>query len=86
MVFGVTSEVVSHHLGPPDIDARSRSVLLLSKLNKIYFGYFDPEFFFLIIKIIIFRGELTDISAKKEALVFSRLCSVRRTGPFSHSV
>ena len=39
--------------------------------NKIncFFGYFEPEKIFLIIKINNFRGELTDISAKKEALL-----------------
>ena len=35
-------------------------------------------------KITNFRGDLTDISAKKEAL-FSRLCAVRRTGSFSRA-
>ena len=50
----------------------SAAVLPFSKLNKTFFGYFDPE------KVILdnennwyFRGELTDISAKKEALVCS---------------
>ena len=41
-------------------------MLLISKLNKIFFGYFDPE------NILLEknnRGDLTDISAKKEALV-----------------
>ena len=42
-------------------------MLLFSNFNQMFFGYFDPDFFY-IIKIIIFRGELTDISAKKEAL------------------
>ena len=37
----------------------------------MFFGYFDPENIFLDNKIIIFRGELTDISAKKEALLGS---------------
>ena len=32
-------------------------------------------------KINDFRGDLTDVSARKEALI--RLCAVRRTGPFS---
>ena len=49
----------------------SHSVLLFSKLNKIFFGYFDPEnILFQIIKINNFRGDFSsaDISAKKEAL------------------
>ena len=50
------------------------SVLPFSKSNNFFGGFFDPEcFFFYIMKINIFRGELTDISAKKEALV--RLCN-----------
>ena len=44
------------------------TVLLFSKLNKLFFGYFDPDFFYNIVKINDFRGELDDISAKKEAL------------------
>ena len=44
-------------------------MLPFSKLNKIFFGYFDPDFFFEIIKINNFRGELTDNSAKNEALL-----------------
>ena len=45
--------------------------------NKMifYFGYFDPVFFFLIIQINIFRGDLSDVSAKTVALVSgSRFC------------
>ena len=34
-----------------------------SKLNEIFFGYFDPDFFLKIIKINNFRVELTDNSA-----------------------
>ena len=34
-----------------------------------FFGYFDPEFFLKIMEINHFRGDLTDISAKKEALL-----------------
>ena len=45
-------------------------MLLFSKLNKISFGYFDPENIILDNKINNFRGDLTDISAKKEALLF----------------
>ena len=44
-------------------------MLLFSKLNKMCFGYFDPEIFYQIMKINNFRGDLTDISAKKEALM-----------------
>ena len=48
----------------------SPAVLLFSELNKRIFGYFDPENIILqIIKINNFRGDLTDNSAKKEALV-----------------
>ena len=44
-------------------------VLLFSKLNKVFFGYFDPENdFFQMIQINNCRGDLTDVSAKKEAL------------------
>ena len=46
-----------------------------SKLNKIFFGYSDPQnMFFLDNKMDIFWGDLTDISARKEALV-SSVCS-----------
>ena len=44
------------------------AVLLFSKLNQIFIGYFDPEMLFSIMKITTFRGDLTDISALKEAL------------------
>ena len=44
-------------------------MLLVSKLNKLLFGYFDPEKYFEIIKITNFQGELTDISAKIAALM-----------------
>ena len=44
-------------------------MLLFSKLNKIFFGYFDPENILLDNEKKIFRGELTDISARKEALL-----------------
>ena len=44
-------------------------MLPFSKLNKIIFGYFDPENIFIDNKIINFRGDLTDSSAKKEALM-----------------
>ena len=35
-------------------------------------GYFDPENVFLIMKINNFRGDLTDISAKTEALAMDK--------------
>ena len=47
----------------------SASVLPFSKLHKMVFGYFDPENIFLDMKIINFWGELTNSSAKKEALI-----------------
>ena len=40
------------------------SVLLFSKLIKLFFGYFDPVKYFLIVKINNFRGDLSSISAK----------------------
>ena len=43
-------------------------VLLFSKLNNFFFGYFEPEIIFRDNENNIFRGALTDISAKKEAL------------------
>ena len=43
-------------------------VLPLSKSNKKCFGYFDPEKMFQIMKMNNFRGEITDVSDKKEAL------------------
>ena len=45
------------------------SVLLFSNFYYIIFGYFDPDNIFLDNKNNIFRVELTDISAKKEALI-----------------
>ena len=42
-------------------------MLLFSNLNKIFFGYFDAENIFKITKTINYRGDLTDVSAKKEA-------------------
>ena len=44
-------------------------VLLLSELNKMFFWMLWSNFFFKVIKINSFRGDLTDISATKEALV-----------------
>ena len=43
-------------------------MLLLSKLNTILFGFFDPELFCKMMKINIFWADLSDVSAKKEAL------------------
>ena len=42
--------------------------LPFSNLNKIFFGYFDPENIFYLVKINIVWGDLIDILAKKEAL------------------
>ena len=43
--------------------------VLFSKLNKMFYGHFDPVFFLKIMKINNFQGELPDVSAKKEALL-----------------
>ena len=43
-------------------------MLSFAKLNNFIFGYFDPENIFIDSEINIFRGDLSDISAKKEAL------------------
>ena len=59
------SEGQAHH---PSL---RRPVLLFSKLNKMFFGYFDPEKIFLDNENTNFRGELTDISTKNEALTAS---------------
>ena len=47
----------------------SFTAFLFSKLNKLFFGCFDPENIFWIMKMDNFQGELTDISAKKEAML-----------------
>ena len=52
-------------------------MLLFSNSNKYFIGYFDPFLFFFIIKLINFRGDLTDISAKKETLIQSASWGVR---------
>ena len=44
-------------------------VLLFSIVNQMFLGYFCPKKLFQIIKIDNFQGELTNISAKNEALV-----------------
>ena len=43
---------------------------LFSRSNILVCGYFDPEAFFYVMKVNDFWGDLTDISAKKKALVF----------------
>ena len=43
-------------------------MLPFSKLNYIFIGYFDPEKIFVDNEIKKIRGDLTDISAEKEAL------------------
>ena len=48
---------------------RHNQYRFFSKLNKIFFGYFDPlNFIFLIINTNNFRGDLTDNSVKKDSL------------------
>ena len=42
-------------------------LLLFSKTNNTFFGYFDPENIFLDNEKSIFRGDLTDISTKKRS-------------------
>ena len=51
------------------IQARAIQCLFFSKLNRMFFRYLDLEKTFLDNEINNFRGELTDIPAKKEALV-----------------
>ena len=55
-------------------------MLPFSKSNIIFFGYFDPENIFYMIQINNFRGELTDNSAKKEALICTRFSVRTRFG------
>ena len=38
------------------------AVLLVSKLNDFFWGYFNPDEVFNILKINNFQGEFTDIS------------------------
>ena len=45
------------------------AVLLFSNLNKIFVGFFEPVNIFLDNENKYFWGDLTDISAEKEALV-----------------
>ena len=51
----------------PDANVLPYSVLF-SKSNKLFFGYFDPENTLSDNENKYFWGDLTDISAKKEAL------------------
>ena len=51
---------------PDTLKPESGSEAFFQKLNIIFFGCFDPIFFFLIIKINNFRGDLSDISAKRQ--------------------
>lgn len=43
----------------------------VSKIRLIFFGYFDSERYFQIMKMLYFRGDLTDILAKKTPLVLN---------------
>ena len=43
----------------------SEPVLLFSKLNEIFFGYFDQKINFRVVKLNNVQGDLGDISAKK---------------------
>ena len=55
-----------------DINWRNRcvAVKLFPKLDQMLFGYFHLIFFFhLLIKMHIFRGDLTDFSAEKASLM-----------------
>ena len=53
----VTTQCTSH-----------RQCFCFQNETKCIFGHFDPENICLVMKITNFRGDLTDISAKKEAL------------------
>ena len=43
-----------------------------SKLNYFIFGFFDPKIFFPLIKITVFWGDLSGISAKTATLIVCR--------------
>ena len=60
-------------------------MLPFSKLNKLFFGYFDPENIFIDNENNFFRGELTDNSAKKEALAMTSGFVTLRTPVLAHS-
>ena len=52
-------------------------MLPFSKVNNFIFGYFDPENIFLDNENNNFRGDLTDNSAKKEAMYSTGyLCTI----------
>ena len=53
------------------------AVLTCTNLNELLFGCFYPEFFFKIMKVINFRGDLTDNSATNVPLVLLSCESVR---------
>ena len=44
------------------------SVILFSSSNRLFLEYFTQKMLFLIIKVIDFRGDLTDISAETTTL------------------
>ena len=46
-----------------------QAVILYSKLNKMFYGYFDPENMFLNNESKYFFGDIIDSSAKKDSLV-----------------
>ena len=46
-------------------------MILFSELNIIFRGYFDPMNFLIIINVIMFLGDLTDVSAKTTILIIS---------------
>ena len=52
-------------------------MLLFSKSNKTVFVYFDPDFFFEIMKITNFRGDLDGMWVKKEPLSVTHLDEVK---------
>ena len=60
-------------------------VLPFSKLNKRFFGYFQPDFCLEIITVIYFRGARTDNSVRKEAMVnwstFKNITGQRQVRP-----
>ena len=65
---------MTRHIKNLFIVYHTSTVLLFSKLNKIFFlDTLIQNIFFEIMKLTNFRGELIDISAKKEALVDSML-------------
>ena len=74
-IAGLASEHVSLHkeYTLPRTSTRycewcTGSVKFCSKLNHLFFGYFDPVSIILIIKINISRGDLSGISAETATL------------------